>query len=140
MSSPWDAIIARSLSRRTLLAGGPGSTAVAFLGGFTAGEPLLGFASVPPSTADPVVVPPGYEWKVLHAWGDPVLPGAPEFKPDASQSADDQARQAGMGHDGMEYFPLPKGSTSSDHGLIAINYEYGDDHLLTTEGMIPWRG
>lgn len=100
--------------------------------------PLMGFNSVPISKADTVVVPPGYAYDVVSAWGDPVVKGAADFKSDASQSAADQALQAGCGHDGMVFYPLPKGSTASDHGLIAINYEYGDDNLTTTDGMAVW--
>ncbi len=85
-----------------------------------------------------MVVPPGYTWHVVNAWGDPIMPGASDFKPDASNTAAEQAMQSGMFHDGMHYFPLPKGSDSSTHGLIAINYEYTDDNLLTPEGMNPW--
>ena len=33
--------------------------------------PLLGFQGIPVSTADTVVVPPGYTAEVLIAWGDP---------------------------------------------------------------------
>jgi secreted PhoX family phosphatase len=67
---------------------------------------------------------PGYTWQVVNAWGDPIVAGAPEFKNDASQSATDQALQAGMHHDGMHFFPLPRGSNSSIHGLLAVNFEY----------------
>jgi secreted PhoX family phosphatase len=34
----------------------------------------------------------------------------PAFKPDASNTADEQAAQAGMHHDGMAWFSLPQGS------------------------------
>jgi hypothetical protein len=44
--------------------------------------PLLGFAAVPVSTADNVVVPPGYRAQTLYAWGDPIgaAAGQPAFK------------------------------------------------------------
>jgi uncharacterized protein len=99
---------------------------------------LLSFESIPISRTDEVRVPPGYSWEVVSAWGDPVVAGAPEFKQDASQTAAAQALQAGMGHDGMVFFPLPFGSKSSDHGLLAINYEYLDDHLLFPDGQENW--
>src|SRR6185369_12329512 len=70
---------------------------------------LLGFQSITISHADEVVVPPGYSWQVVSAWGDPVVVGAPGFIDDASQPAEVQALQAGMGHDGMCFFPLPLG-------------------------------
>jgi secreted PhoX family phosphatase len=75
---------------------------------------------------------------VVNAWGDPLMPGAPAFRSDASQPAAAQRRQAGMNHDGMAFFPLPRGSLAADRGLLAVNFEYTDDNLLTTEGMEPW--
>ena len=66
---------------------------------------------------------------------NPIMAGAPDFKPDASQSAAERAMQSGMFHDGMHYFPLPKGSNSPTHALVGINYEYTDDNLLSTDGM-----
>lgn len=104
----------------------------------TPAAPLLGFSPVPTSRADAVVVPDGYTWHVVNAWGDPIVAGAPAHDPGAAQGADQQALQAGMGHDGMEFFPLPRGSRSPTHGLLAINFEYTDDGLLHADGMSPW--
>ncbi|MBC7802850.1 MAG: DUF839 domain-containing protein, partial [Candidatus Parcubacteria bacterium] len=104
------------------------------------GGPLLGFASVPISTADEVRVPPGYRAQVLYGWGDPVgaAAGQPAFRWDAGNSAEDQALQAGMHHDAIEYFPLPAGSGSSNRALLAVNHEYTDDGLLHADGMKTW--
>jgi secreted PhoX family phosphatase len=98
--------------------------------------PLLGFASVPPSTADTVIVPDGYVATPAFLWGEPVgLPGAmPEFRPDAGNSAAEQAAQFGMHHDGMAYFALD----GSRRGLLAINHEYVDDGLLHADGLQTW--
>lgn len=51
----------------------------------------LNFTSVPFSTEDRVIVPNGYSAKAFYAWGDPVgiVNNSPEFKPDASNSADE---------------------------------------------------
>ncbi|MDP2033514.1 MAG: PhoX family phosphatase [Polaromonas sp.] len=101
------------------------------------GKPL-GFTSVPPSRADALVVPPEYEAQVLYRWGDATgIAGAaaPDFSADASNSANDQLLQAGMHHDGMEYFPL---DNNPRHGLLAINHEYTDDGLLHSDGMKTW--
>jgi secreted PhoX family phosphatase len=98
----------------------------------------LGFTGVPVSSADSLVVPPEYEAQVLYRWGDATgLAGAPAaaFRADASNSAADQLLQAGMHHDGMEYFPLDK---NPRHGLLAINHEYTDDGLLHSDGMLSW--
>jgi secreted PhoX family phosphatase len=142
----FDAILAARISRRSVLKGSLGAATLSLFGGCetvrealrTDAGPPIAFASVPVSRADTVVVPEGYVWQVVNAWGDPIMPGAPEFKHDASQSAAEQAMQSGMFHDGMHYFPLPRGSNSSTHGLIAINYEYTDDNLLTADGMAKW--
>ncbi|HEX4885117.1 MAG TPA: PhoX family phosphatase [Casimicrobiaceae bacterium] len=99
------------------------------------------FQGVAVTTADAVTVPPGYTARVLFAWGDPVSDG-PAFADDASNSADDQMRQAGMHHDGMHFFPFPEprgfARASSTRGLLAINHEYTDDALLHVGGMTPW--
>lgn len=104
------------------------------------GIQALGFKSVGLSTEDRVIVPEGYRAEVLYAWGDPVgiKNKMPAFKADASNTAAEQALQAGMHHDGMAYFPLPFGSAHSKHGLMAINHEYTDDGLLHPDGMTTW--
>jgi len=133
-------LIADRLSRRRLLQGSLATAAWSLLGqtvpAATASS-LLGFTSVPISTADAVAVPTGYTAEVLYAWGDPISDG-PAFKPDASNTTADQERQAGMHHDGIHYFPLPAGSTTSTRGLLAMNHEYTDDGLLHVGGMEPW--
>ena len=98
--------------------------------------PRLGFTAVPPDKADRLVVPPGYVAQVLAAWGEPVgIPGRmPPFHKDASNSAEDQAVQLGMHHDGVAFFPFDGSST---HGLIALNHEYTDDGLLHPDGFVP---
>ncbi len=70
-------------------------------------ENLFQFQGIPTSMADEVVVPNGYVAEVLYRWGDPIDGLAPRFKPDASNTADEQEKQAGMGHDGMEFFSIP---------------------------------
>jgi len=103
--------------------------------------PLLGFAAVPASSEDALVVPPGYRVQVLFAWGDPIgsRQGSPAFRWDASNSAAEQELQAGMHHDAIEYFPLPAwGSPGTAQGLLAINHEYTDDGLLHPDGMRTW--
>ncbi len=104
-----------------------------------------GFASIPVSVADDVVVPPGYRVQTLYAWGDAighasVNAGSPAFSVD--NSAQEQALQAGMHHDGMHYFPFPAKDKARagtrERGLLAVNHEYVDDGLLHPGGMTPW--
>jgi hypothetical protein len=142
-------LVRTALTRRQFLRAGVAGAVAALpgaglLGGCAAGAPdsapALGFAPVSPSTADRVVVPAGYRAQVLYRWGDPVgsLAGMPAFKPDASNTAEEQALQAGMHHDAIEYFPLPRDAQGSTRGLLAINHEYTDDGLLHADGLKTW--
>ena len=100
----------------------------------------LGFTSIPVSTADTVTVPPGYVARPFYRWGDAtgIAGGMPDFKPDASNSSDEQALQAGMHHDGMAWFSLPQGGDGPDHGLLALNHEYIDNGMLFKDGTAGW--
>ena len=94
----------------------------------------IGFDSIPPSLA-PVVnevrVPPGYRVNVLAAWGQPIMPGAPEWAQDATQDAAAQMKQFGMHNDGMHFFPFPgRGGLSNDRGLLCVNHEYTHEEIL----------
>src|SRR5262245_45003783 len=92
-------IVAARLSRPTVLTGGLVTAGATFLapalprGRATAQSGLLGFSAIALSTADTVAVPPGYTVQILYAWGDPISSG-PAFKPDASNTAEDQMLQA----------------------------------------------
>lgn len=136
-------VAAARVSRRDFLGGSlAAAAALGGVGALVSGVPaaaggrrgaLLGFQPVAVSTADTVVVPPGYTARVLIAWGDPVSDG-PAFKQDASNTAAEQARQWGMHNDGLVYFPL-QGST---RGLLVQNNEYIDDVLLFPDGTAHW--
>ncbi len=137
-------------SRRTLLRGGLGATVAGLLAplssvaalGTMAGcasigaGPLLGFKSVPVSTADRITVPEGYSAQVIAAWGEPagLSGGNAAFKFDGSNTAAEQEAQLGMHHDGIHFF-AQNGSTS---GLLVMNHEYSDDGLLHADGMKTW--
>lgn len=169
-------VLEAQVSRRSVLGGGAVAAAAAVFGGgistlvqatpALASAPL-GFAGIPTSTLDTVVVPPGYRWEVLIAWGDPLSSG-PAFAPDASNTADEQAVQWGMHNDGIVYFPFTVLGDlyaaggfvaqvldrrpvehlhglffdwergSSTHGLIVQNHEYTDDGLLFPDGVANW--
>ncbi|MBL8328802.1 MAG: PhoX family phosphatase [Rubrivivax sp.] len=133
-----------ALSRRAVLGSGLGTAFAGLLAPMGAGcaapaasAPRLGFQRVAASRADAVIVPPGYQATVLAPWGDPVgLAGAePAWREDASNSADEQALQLGMHHDGLQFFALDGSST---HGLLVINHEYCDDGLLHPDGLAAW--
>jgi len=135
-----DLIDAR-LSRRRMLGGTLATAAAGFIGAkFIAPERAqaqqgrrackLGFSEVPVSTEDEVVVPAGYTWDVLIPWGTPLLPGAPAFAEDASNTAADQERQIGFNHDGMHYFPFPL--LGNWRGVLVLNHEYTDANQIYT--------
>ncbi|MDB5864208.1 MAG: Tat pathway signal protein [Betaproteobacteria bacterium] len=137
-------VIEARLSRRDFVktAAALAVTAIAPLAGCVSAPPLATprFSRVEISTDDRVRVPPGYTATAMYKWGDPIghPSGSPAFRPDAGNTAEEQALQAGMHHDGIQYFPLPYGSQSSTRGLLAINHEYTDDGLLHTDGFSNW--
>ncbi len=100
-----------------------GSTAAAHSNGLT-------FTPISLSRTDDVIVPPGYSSKVLLRWGDPILPGAPQFYIN-SQSAEKQAQQFGYNCDFVGFFPLPRfRSNNSNSGILAVNHEYTNPELM----------
>ncbi|MET0733022.1 MAG: PhoX family phosphatase, partial [Casimicrobiaceae bacterium] len=136
--------VAAALTRRQLLQGSVAAAMLAMFGGAGCAAPgserPLGFKSVPLSAADTLVVPDGYRADVLYAWGDPVghASGSPPFRFDAGNTAEEQALQAGMHHDGMQFYPLPYGSGGASHGLLALNHEYHSDGVLFPDGAANW--
>ncbi|MCE9638542.1 MAG: PhoX family phosphatase [Betaproteobacteria bacterium] len=133
------------LSRRQVL---QGATLLPLLGlplgcatpGMRADTGEIGFSSISGSREDRVRVPAGYSANVVYRWGDPVgsPAGMPAFMTDGGNTAAEQALQAGMHHDGIEYFAMPYGSQSSARGLLVMNHEYTDDGLLHTDGFDNW--
>lgn len=144
------------LSRRRFVQGTTSAGVLAAAGGVTlsglvgtveAAQPAaavgIGFTGIPASlasggrVADVVAVPAGYTANLLVAWGDPIMPGAPAYKADASNSAADQARQYGMHTDGMHFFPFPsRGQELSDRGILCANNEYTHEEILYPDGQI----
>ncbi len=68
---------------------------------------------------------------MLIPWGTPLVPGI-EWKPDASNTAAEQAQQVGFNHDGMHYFPLGWGRIGNRRGLLVLNHEYTDASQIYT--------
>lgn len=140
-----NAIVERVRHRRGFLKAGAGLSAALFLAGplsaWAGRQPapgsesqqagLLGFQPVPISTADTVVVAPGYTATPFAAWGTPLFEDAAPWKPDGSDSADAQARQVGDNHDGIHFFPI---NGRSDEGLLVMNHEY----TTAKQGRYTW--
>src|SRR5262245_56102082 len=136
-------------ARRVLLRGGLGLVAgglfgpallagcVAPAGTAEGASRRVGFASVKMVAGDTVIVSPGYTARPIYRWGDPtgVAGAMPAFKPDASNTAAEQALQAGMHHDGMAFFPL---DSDTKRGLLVMNHEYVDEGLLFPDGLKTW--
>lgn len=154
-NAAFSGVMNLNLSRRRLLQSSSalGAAAVVPLGVFGSGlaeaapantvrrlTKKLGFQSVPLSSQDAVIVPPGYTARAFYKWGDPVgIAGKmPAFKSDAGNSTLEQAVQAGMHHDGMAFFPLPLGSANNNRGILAMNHEYVDNGLLFADGAANW--
>ena len=155
-ATPFSAVAEASLSRRGLLAGGlvaaagflttsvPGAAPAAAAplttgpGGPGSGA-RLGFQAIAPSSADVVRVPRGYTARPFIPWGTPILGSYPPFRPGTptagvrgGNTAEEQAQQVGMHHDGMAYFPLHQGAEGNSHGLLVVNHEYTDEYYLHT--------
>ena len=128
-----------AVSRRTLLKGIGAASLASLLPSLLSActseqkeirNSLLGFQSVAAQTSssfDSVIVPSGYRATPFFSWGDAVLPGAPAWRSDASNSWEDQLMQAGDNNDGMHYFPFA--DQPNEHGLLVVNHEYGNPTL-----------
>ena len=135
-----------SPSRRTVLRASAGAAAATLFAPWLAGCASLpgaaparmrpGFTAIPIDSGDRLVVPPGYVAAAIAPWGEPIgVPGnMPAWKPDAGNTAAEQAVQMGMHHDGIHYYPLD----GSRRGLLVMNHEYVDDGLLHTDGLKTW--
>ena len=130
----YDVLEAR-VARRSFMAGGLAAVVGGLFGGLspraalaqeTAPSALLGFAPVPISRDDTVVVPAGYKVQVFAPWGTPIHSDAPAYRPGAVTGAD-QALQVGSHHDGMHYFPIDGSSTD---GLLVMNHEYVEPRFI----------
>ncbi|UUY09541.1 PhoX family phosphatase [Pseudomonas sp. J452] len=103
----------------------------------------LPFDAVAISRADAITVPAGYRASVFVPWGTPISGRFPAFLEDASNSAQDQAEQVGMHHDGMHFFPADAqrgAGKRSNHGLLVFNNEYVDAPLLHPNGPTTVNG
>jgi uncharacterized protein len=153
-------LIDRVVSRRSIMKSGLGAAAIGFFAGTwltgcgsdndetttttpaaPAGERMLGFVGVSTSSADTIVVPPGYVAEAIIPWGDPINNLAPAWLGDASQGWQEQEKQIGDNHDGMHFFPFNSAAnnlgTRSDEGLLVLNHEYINPEYFYKPGTDP---
>ena len=134
-------LLRASLSRRAALAG---SVAAVVLGSVTrevvqapsaaaakkhggrSGRPFA-FAPIEPvpATVDAVTVPRGFTWTTILSWGDPILPGAPDFDFD-DQTPEAQAGQFGYNNDFLALLRF----WGSDDALLVANHEFTNENLM----------
>ena len=134
----FDGVVERAISRRGFLGGalafGSGAAVMgtAVLKGTTAmadQATRFAFEQVAPQTDATVHVPPGFSWKVVARWGDPLFSDAGAFDQDFRGTQDD-TRAFGENTDGMELFLV------DGREVIAVNHEYANvgTNLTPAEG------
>ncbi|WP_207457629.1 PhoX family protein [Herbiconiux sp. SYSU D00978] len=95
-------------------------------GGASAGLPFSPIAPVA-NTVDDFTVPVGYRWDPIIRWGDPILPGAPEFDVNA-QTVESQAGQFGYNNDFLAILEDPK--SKGTRGVLVANHEYVNPAIM----------
>jgi secreted PhoX family phosphatase len=138
-ASTLDELMDQRISRRAALRGLTAGIALGALGsvalplgrqaGAAGGPSSLTFTELKRVYDESDHVATGYDKAVLIRWGDPVVKGAPSFAP-AAQTAAAQAGQFGYNADFIAYLPLPRGSNTADHALLAVNHEYADPYIM----------
>ena len=131
-------IIAARFSRRSFLKGSMAATAISATvaplalvaadraRADTAQGSRFGFTELEAGVDADHHVADGYSADVLLRWGDPVFADSPAFDP-ANQTPEAQARQFGYNNDFIGYIPI---DGSSEHGLLVVNHEYTNEHLM----------
>ena len=129
-------LIAQRVSRRTALKGLLASAAIGAIGAGTGlvSRPAkaamsLSFEEIPHAYDENLHIPAGYTANPILRWGEPIISGAPDFDAEARDAAA-QAQQFGYNNDFVHFASLPEGSDSSDHGLLVVNHEYTDAHMI----------
>ncbi len=132
-------IIAIRFSRRDLLKGALAVSAISATvapaalltaeSARAAGASAFTFGEVEAGVDENHHVATGYDAAVLLRWGDPLFPDAPEFDP-TEQSAESQSKQFGYNNDFVGYIPLPDAANPAEHGLLVVNHEYTNEHLM----------
>ncbi|HEX2094563.1 MAG TPA: PhoX family phosphatase [Longimicrobiaceae bacterium] len=132
-NSLWHRLLQSRISRRDALRGGAAAAGAALLplelrmaeaapADAGPGSPAPGasqrppFKPITPTTRDELVLPEGYRYDLIRAWGDEIAPGVP----------------FGYNNDYIGYFPIdgPEGGRSSTDGLLWVNHENPNPLLM----------
>lgn len=129
-------IIGKRFSRRGFLQGSLAVSAIAATVGpvalmsadkaRAAGGSAFSFTEVEAGVDATHHVAEGYDADVLLRWGDALFADSPAFDPMAQTWAA-QERQFGYNNDYVGFIPL---EGSSEHGLLVVNHEYTNPHLM----------
>jgi hypothetical protein len=138
-SQPIRSVIADRVSRRGFLLGSAGGLSAVAASGFVgslfsgqahaqAAQSSLTFTELKRVFDQTHHVADGYKAEVVAAWGDPMVAGQAPFDP--AMTAEDLATRFGYNCDFIAFMPLPKGSQSSDNGLLCVNNEYVSPNVV----------
>lgn len=129
-------IIGKRFSRRGFLQGSLAVSAIAATVGPVAlmsadkaranGRSAFSFTEVEAGVDATHHVAEGYDADILLRWGDALFADSPAFDP-TKQTAAAQERQFGYNNDYVGFIPL---EGSSEHGLLVVNHEYTNPHLM----------
>ena len=133
-------VIAERVSRRGFLLGSGATLGAVAAQGFVgslfsgqahaqAAQSTLQFTELKRIFDETHHVADGYRAEVVVGWGDPMQAnqGAVDL---ATMDAAEQAARFGYNCDYIAYMPLPRGSQSSDHGLLCVNNEYTSFNVM----------
>lgn len=121
------------ISRRDVLKGSSITAMALFFGApsLAKQDDFMGFKQVKASVEDRVIVPEGYESKILISWGDPLFAKASPFDR-LRNITNDYAKNAalcfGDDTDGMSLFPID--ASNDKRGIMAVNNEYVNPELM----------
>ncbi|MEL7465187.1 MAG: PhoX family phosphatase [Pseudomonadota bacterium] len=136
--SDFDQVVERALSRRGFIGGALAFGSVAAIGAGAAPQAQaaahakssrFAFEQIPTSTADDIMLPPGYSYDVVVRWGDPISPDGPEFDHATLGTGASQAVTFGDNIDGMELFQI------GDSTVVVVNNEYTNRKVLWKDGV-----
>ncbi|WP_020106920.1 PhoX family phosphatase [Nocardia sp. 348MFTsu5.1] len=105
---------------------GGNSTSGAGDTGAAGGTVGMNFQPVAPNTEDALLIPAGYEQAVVIKWGEPVVPGAPEFDFD-NQTAEAQEKQFGFNNDFAGLIPI---DGQAGNFYLVVNQEYTTEEFM----------